>query len=458
MFDSIASIQNAMEQNRTSAAALCDAMIERIIYLDEDINAYSGLLFDTARREALASDHRRARGELIGLLDGIPIAIKDLIGTTPSTTDSGLGPFMSRTSVEDAIVISRLRKAGAVILGVTQTDTGGFGTITPQTVNPLAPDLIAGGSSGGSAAAVASGMAFGALGTDTGGSVRIPSACCSIVGFKPSWGRVPAAGVWPLAPSFDHVGTFARSIGDLLILQQVIDTALSPQLPIGERAPHRVGFVKDWQSAPPSPSSVAFESIEKLVRDRGIACTPVILPDQSNFLDAHVENALREAFDYYEALAVNWKSFPETARDSIAIGCAVTDRLREQNSQQRALVVKQVERLFDDVDVVMLPALPMEVPAVGVSSVSLRGVEVPILQATIFFTALFNFTGHPVVSMPAFLLPDGRALNIQLVGKKNGDAELLAVALWLEKLWAVHVDYSNLVNRNRKRKYQEQPE
>ena len=455
MFDSIASIQKGLEQKRFSALELCDATIERIGRVDSSINAFSDLLFETARQEASASDHRRRMSAGLGMLDGIPIAVKNLIDAAPSSSDGGLGAAMRRASVEDAQVVTQLRAAGAVIIGTTHTDAGGFGTTTPQTVNPIAPHLIVGGSSGGSAAAVASGQAFGALGTDTGGSVRIPSACCGIAGFKPSWGRVPVEGVWPLATSFDHVGVLARSVADLIHLQQAIDNTPKPHIPIIALRPLGVGLVSNWASVPSSPGTAAMRrAADKILAD-GVPCMPILLPDHDSFLDTHVQNALREAYDYYEALGLDWSSFPETARDSLALGATVSDQQRDQNSKRRENIVSKVERLFEGVDVLLLPVLPMDVPTLGATRISLPSGDASMLEATIRFTALFNFTGHPVISMPAHSLSDGRAANIQIVGRRDSDTDLLAVALWLEDLLGVHIDYASLAGNIQKAEHQE---
>ena len=456
MFDSIQSAQNDLEQGRVTAVELCEATIARIHRFDGNVNAFSHVLLETARAEAVASDARREQGQGLGPIDGIPIAVKNLIDTVPAESDCGLGPSMLRTPTKDAAVVARLRSAGAVIVGLTHTDASGFGTTTPQTINPIAPDLIAGGSSGGSAAAVACGMAFGALGTDTGGSIRIPAECCGIAGFKPSWGRISADGVHPLAPSFDHVGCLARSVRDLATLQQIIDPAAIGHSPIIEHPPQRLGLARSWSVGAADHGGIAIDHVEMLARANRVDCRSVMLPHHDDFLVPHVENALREAFDYYADIENIWTQFPDTARESLELGRTVSDQTRGQNHVQRALVTDRVERLFDDVDAIVLPVLPMDVPQKGAVSVVLEGCDVPILQATIRFTALFNFTGHPVVALPAFALPDGRAVHIQLVGSKNSDFELLAVALWLENLLELAVDHAALVDNMAAPKFQEQ--
>ncbi len=457
MFGSIQSTQEDLRHGRITAANLCEATITRIQKIDIGINAFSTLLFETARSEAFAADARREQGQILGPLDGIPIAVKNLIDTVPAKSDCGLGQSMLRMPNEDAAVVARLRHAGAVIVGLTHTDTGGFGTTTPQTINPVSPDLIAGGSSGGSAAAVASGMAFGALGTDTGGSIRIPAGCCGIAGFKPSWGRIPTDGVHQLAPTFDHVGSLARTVGDLPLLHQVIDPAANRFSLITANPPKRLGIAKSWSTGTDNLGDTVADHAATLAATRGVDCQPVTLPNHDEFLVAHVQNALREAYDYYADSDHIWAQFPDIARESLELGRTVSDQTRSQNYVQRAIVSERVERIFDDVDVIVLPVLPMDVPQKGAVSVSLFGSDVPMLQATIRFTALFNFTGHPVVALPALSLPGGRTVSIQLVGSKNSDFDLLAVALWFENLFDLSVDYAAIFDKIITRKSQEFP-
>ena len=223
IFETLSSISAKLGTGEIDSLGLTKSVLVDIDALNPRIGCYTDLLHDSAMKEAAASDERRSNGQVKGPLDGVPIAIKDLIDTTPARCSAGLEHLKNYRPATDATVVRRLREAGAVILGVTASDPGAFSTATPQVINPLAPERTAGGSSGGSGAAVASSLAFGAIGTDTGGSVRIPAACCSICGFKPTWGRVDATGVRPLAPSLDHIGTLARSVTDLQILQSIID-------------------------------------------------------------------------------------------------------------------------------------------------------------------------------------------------------------------------------------------
>jgi hypothetical protein len=182
-----------------SSAELVEAALARIEALDGRLGAFVTLLADQARTESAARDLQRRQGEALGPLHGVPVAVKDLVDVAGTVTGAGSPKLAGNLATRDAEVVARLRAAGAVVVGKTRTHEFAYGVLTPGTVNPWDETRIAGGSSGGSAAAVAAGLIPAAVGTDTAGSVRIPAACCGVVGFKPSLGSVPATGVWPLS-------------------------------------------------------------------------------------------------------------------------------------------------------------------------------------------------------------------------------------------------------------------
>jgi aspartyl-tRNA(Asn)/glutamyl-tRNA(Gln) amidotransferase subunit A len=188
-----------VREGTASSAELVEAALARIEALDGRLGAFVTLLADHARSEAAARDAQRRRGEALGPLHGVPVAVKDLVDIAGAVTGAGSPKLAGNLATRDAEVVARLRAAGAVVVGKTRTHEFAYGVLTPGTANPWDLARIAGGSSGGSAAAVAAALVAAAVGTDTAGSVRIPAACCGVVGFKPSLGRVPVAGVWPLS-------------------------------------------------------------------------------------------------------------------------------------------------------------------------------------------------------------------------------------------------------------------
>ena len=218
----------ALESGELSSVDLTDQTLDRIERLNPRLCALSDVTADSARREAARADRRRARDVRVEPLTGIPVAVKDIIDTTPAVCSSGLDFLSDYRPETDAKVVRQLRRAGAVVVGVSASDPGAFGVRTAAVTHPQAPERTVGGSSGGSGAALAAGLAFAALGSDTGGSIRIPSACCVVAGLKPTRGRVSLEGVRPLVWSLDHVGPMTRSARDLGLVQQALDPALPP--------------------------------------------------------------------------------------------------------------------------------------------------------------------------------------------------------------------------------------
>jgi Asp-tRNA(Asn)/Glu-tRNA(Gln) amidotransferase A subunit family amidase len=188
-----------VREGMASGTELVEAALARIEALDGRLGAFVTPLGHRARAEAAARDAEQRRGAALGPLHGVPVAVKDLVDVAGTVTGAGSPKLAGNLAVRDAEVVTRLRAAGAVVVGKTRTHEFAYGVLTPGTANPWDRGRIAGGSSGGSAAAVAAGMVAAAVGTDTAGSVRIPAACCGVVGFKPTLGRVPIAGVWPLS-------------------------------------------------------------------------------------------------------------------------------------------------------------------------------------------------------------------------------------------------------------------
>jgi aspartyl-tRNA(Asn)/glutamyl-tRNA(Gln) amidotransferase subunit A len=441
LFATLVSAAEALRARRVSAPELLRDVLDRIARDDRFIRAYSDLMPEVAGAEAKAAELRFARGEPLGPLDGVPVAIKDLIDTTPAICRAGLPQLAEYRPGHDADVVAQLRRAGAVIIGVLETDAGAFGTRTPQVINPIAPDLIAGGSSGGPGAAVCVGFAYGAIGTDTGGSIRIPAACCSVAGLKPTWGRVSARGVRPLAQSCDHVGPLARCVADLQAIQAVLDpaqeTAPAPSL--------RIGIALDYFADADQLVLQAMTHVISALKDARHHVIDLRMPAPDDVMDSHMVTVTREAARYHiEHFPGLWQAHPDIARDGIEIGRTFSDEDYARAQAKRRRIAELVEGLFETVDILILPTLPMDAPARAADTVSLRGQRMPVLDATIRYTALFNHTGHPVVSIPAFGLADGRALSVQIVGSRHSDQRLLAMARHLEDIFAVTVNYEDL--------------
>ena len=415
-----------------SAVVHCEAVLERIAQENVRIAALTDVLRDAALQEARDVDQKEADGLDAGPLAGWTVAIKDNIDTVPARCSAGLSFLKDRQPGSDAEIVTRMRRAGAVIVGVAATDSGAFGVTTPAVTNPLFPMLVAGGSSGGSAAAIAAGLCALAVGTDTGGSVRIPAACCGVVGFKPTKGRLSTKGVRPMAPSVDHVGLLAANVKHIRHAFESIGGANS-RLICGHSSPqnHLVAGIAQrfYEDAHNSVQECMLATIAAC-KTIGIRIRTVDIGTPDEIVSAHVILALSDA-----ALAhavdvdrVPLSSYPEIAQEGIRRGQSYSDAERIQAIQVRDVFDARVDRALTEVDVILLPTLPVPPPRRDATSVTLDGRATDLQRALIRYTCAFDQTGHPVIALPA---PRRNALSptsVQLVGRKNGDSDLLSAA------------------------------
>jgi aspartyl-tRNA(Asn)/glutamyl-tRNA(Gln) amidotransferase subunit A len=476
-----------VREGEATSVELVERALDRIGALDGRVGAFVAVLADRALAEAAERDAERRRGEALGPLHGVPVAVKDLIDVTGAVTGAGSPKLAGNLAAADAEVVARLRAAGAVVVGKTRTHEFAYGVVTPGTVNPWDPERIAGGSSGGSAAAVAAGLVPGALGSDTAGSIRIPAACCGVVGLKPTWGRVPTAGVWPLSWSCDHVGPIAGSVADVALLDAVLAGTVAPGAvdspthppagsatvplrgardPAGrvEAAPGPEAFQGPEGRGPGAIwGSVTFQGPEgrgprigRLVGDDLEPVDPVVtaavdglcrrLEGAGATVD-EVELPLAAArgavatIVLAEAAAAHRRLLEETGEDGysramlamIRIGASALAGEYLTGLRYRGRFAAEVEGRLAGRDALLVPTLPCVAPAVGQRTVTLGGEEVGVQAALTRLPGPFNCSGSPVLSLPAGPVgPGGLPVGVSLVGRIGGDRELLAVAAWVE--------------------------
>ena len=417
------------ERHARSSAELVEEALGRIEALDGRVGAFVAVLADEARAEAAARDAETAAGRVRGPLHGRPVAVKDLIDVAGAVTAAGSPKLAGNRAERDADVVGRLRGAGMVIVGKTRTHEFAYGVLTPGTVNPWDPDRIAGGSSGGSAAAVAAGMVGFAVGSDTAGSIRIPAACCGVVGVKPTYGVVPTGGVVPLSWSCDHVGPIAGSVAEAGVLLEVL-SGVPAGAGSAAPAPPRLGRLvgEDLAMVDPAVTEVVDRLCGELER-RGSRIDEVELP-------------LRTARS-----AVATMVLPELAAAHAALLAETGEQgygeriLKAIRRGQQALAVEYlagvryrdrfaalVEDLLADRDALVLPTIPVVAPETGSRVIELGdGREMGVQEALTALPGAFNCSGSPVVSVPVGLV-DGLPVGLSLVGRIGADQELLAVA------------------------------
>lgn len=422
----------AFRDGRLRPDEVAEDALRRIEHQNPQVNAY--VTVDPRQvRAAAAESTERYRHGTARPLEGVPVAVKDLIDTAGLRTTYGSAIFRDYVPAADAVVVAALRQAGAVVLGKTATHEFAWGITTDgkaygPTRNPWNPSRTAGGSSGGSGAALAAGMAGVALGTDTVGSVRIPAAFCGVVGFKPTFGILDRAGVFPLAPSLDHVGLLARSVADVRLLWSVLAPSAPPATPPASTrlalGSIRVGV---WQPAEDGPGQVAVTRLCDLLRVIGLAAEPVSAPD----VDAL---ALTGAIVGYQGLRVHTEAglWPGRRRDyepDVAARLAAAESISAEQyaaaQLARGELRQQLRETFTAVDLLLSPvSLTQPAPLQDRDPATIASFRRRVMSQT----AIADLIGAPSIALPVGLDLDGLPLGAQLMAAPRRDTLLLDLA------------------------------
>ncbi len=449
------SLTEAAERIRTrsvSPVEITRTCLGRIERLDPQLRTFITVTGESALEEARQAEAAIGRGEWKGPLHGIPVALKDLIDTAGVRTTAASEQFAERVPTQDAEVVRRLKAAGAVLVGKTNLHEcayGGSSMISHYGAvrNPYGPEHIAGGSSGGSAVALATEMCYGALGTDTAGSIRLPAALCGVVGLKPTYGLVSTRGVLPLSWSLDHVGPMARSVADTAVMLTVLAgyDAMDPtsvQVPLDDYvaelrqgvATLRVGVARESFFADLDPE--VEKRLEEAIRVLGHLCGEVrevripVDPDRTV--------ASLEAWAFHEPyVAKNPERYhPETLKrikPGAEISAAAYARKKLELEQMRHAIRAE----FPRVDVVVTPTVPRPAPSIAEAEAAtgeLRRLELVLLRNT----RPFNVLGLPAISLPCGFTQAGLPVGLQISGPPGGEGAVLRVALAYEQATEWH--------------------
>ncbi len=424
----------------TSAAERLEASLAALAENRSLTNAFIYAEPVAARAAARAVDEERRRGVDRGPLHGMPISVKDLIDIAGQLTTAASNVRKGHLATRDATVIQRLREAGAVILGKTNLHEFALGTTSEESAfgpvhNPHDPTRSAGGSSGGSAAAVATGMGQASIGTDTGGSIRIPAAACGVVGLKPSLGEVPTDGVVPLCPTFDHVGPITRSVEDAAALWSVLAARPHPRLGALARSPMMLGALAGYFTALlDGDVRRAFDSSLARLRASGIAIESRAVQGTERIVDTYVNISLPEAAQYHApTLDTRASDYQPAVRERLLKGRTISavDYLAARDG--RDVLRRAVDAALERCDALVLPTLPIVAPKLGATEVTMdNGQTLPVRAAMLRLTQLFNITGHPAISLP--IPTSGLPVGLQLVGRRDRTEELLAVAAQVSRV------------------------
>ena len=404
-----------------------------------DGNAFITVMRDRALADAERAGREIAAGRYIGPLHGIPISVKDLIDVEGTPTTSGSALPARQPSI-DADVVRRLRDAGVIVIGKTNLHEFAFGTTSDETAfgpvrHPKDAARSAGGSSGGSAAALAKGMCFGSVGTDTGGSVRIPAAACGIVGLKPTLGEISTAGVVPLSHTFDHVGPMARNVGDAgLLFQAMKGSSVQGVAPAGGRLVFGIPRRFFFDRLDPGARSSVEHAIVK-IREAGYLVTEVDVQKAEWTPHVYLHIVLPEASCYHAPwLADHADAYSPGVRLRLEMGRYLLAEDYVRAMRLREALSRLVARALERCDALILPTLPIPAPRLGATTVDVDGTQVPVRAAMLSLTQLFNITGHPAISLPAGNGPEGLPRGIQIVGHRGRTERLLDIAAAVEEI------------------------
>ena len=451
-------IASAIREKILSPVQIVDAILNRIDRLNPKLNAYCTLLAEDARKQAKEAEDLVMKGGDLGLLHGVPVSVKDLIFTKGVRTTFGSRIYENFVPDADDVVVERLRAAGAIIVGKTNTPEFGFMGVTDNllfgpTRNPWNLERHAGGSSGGAAAAVVAGISPLAVGSDGGGSIRIPSSFCGAFGLKPSYGRVPRGPGFPEWQTLSHTGPITRTVADAALMMEVIagrddrDINSLPETRLeymallgGDLKGLRVGWSPDLGYALVDPEVLAvtttalgvFESLGAEIEEAGLELEtlgPAFSVIWAVTLASKLADKLEEWRDHMNPQLVQ----------TIERGSAVTAIKYAQAALERKEFWSRIQPMFEKYDILLTPSTA--VPAFDINTyqvTEIAGVKgTPALEWTPF-TYPFNFTGQPTASVPCGWTEDGLPIGLQIIGRRFDDATVLKVAAAFEQAapWA----------------------
>ncbi|HKV55583.1 MAG TPA: amidase [Candidatus Binataceae bacterium] len=438
---SLSELASQLRGHKLSSVEATRCVLERIKNLNPRLHAYLTVTDELALRQAAQADSEIGAGKWRGPLHGVPIAVKDLCQTRGVLTTCSSRVLRDWRPDANATVVDRLDAAGAVLLGklnLTEFAMGWYHPEIPAPLNPWGAEFWPGASSSGSGVATAAALCFASLGTDTGGSIRLPSAACGVVGLKPTWGRVSRHGVFPLGESFDHIGPMTRTVADAAHVLAVIaghdpadETSLAA--PVDDYAAAlergvkglRVGLDEKYlgEGSDPKVAAAVLEAIRTLER-LGARVVKVTIPDVNPCMGVWMTLCSAEAAAAHQA------TFPKQAADYgpgfrsfLEIGVTVSGQDYAKGHMIREAFANRFNAMLEEVDIFACPSLP--VASLPVDSVPPTARELTAVNPLLRFTAPFNMSRNPTLSMPCGASASGAPPSLQLIGRRLGEAALI---------------------------------
>jgi aspartyl-tRNA(Asn)/glutamyl-tRNA(Gln) amidotransferase subunit A len=450
VWTSMVDLARLVKAKEVSPVEVVQAHLARITALDGRLRCYITVTGDAALAAARAAETAVVSGETLGPLHGVPVGLKDLYCTKGVKTTGGSKILGDWVPAEDATVVSRLVGAGGIVLGKLNMHEFAYGPEglnahygTPWNPWDAATHRICGGSSSGSGAAVAAGLCPGALGSDTGGSIRIPASLCGISGIKPTYGRVSRAGVLPLAWSLDHVGPMCRSAADCALMLGAM-AGYDPRdpttsvLPVpdymaaltGQIKGLRVGLLRAFfVESSAAAQQRAIEQAVKTLEGLGASVQEVTLETVELAAAASTAVLAAEAYAYHEPwIKQRPREYGADVRERLRVGAFVSGADYLNGQRVRVLIRDDVDAALARLDVLVAPTTPISATVVGEDAIDVNGEKQSVRPALIRFTRPFNVSGHPTASLPCGFTAEGLPIGLQIVGRPFDEATVLRVA------------------------------
>jgi amidase/aspartyl-tRNA(Asn)/glutamyl-tRNA(Gln) amidotransferase subunit A len=444
------SIALAVRTRKRSAREIISATLETIQCYDGQLNCFTKVLEQEALAQADATDALIAAGQDPGPLAGVPFAVKNLFDISGVTTIAGSKIHAEHAPAEkDAAVVERLKAAGANLVGALNMDEYAYGFTTENTHygptrNPHDLERVAGGSSGGSAAAVAAGMVPLTVGSDTNGSIRVPAALCGVYGLKPTYGRISRAGAVLFAESFDHVGPFARSVRDIALAFDALHgpdprdpvassrpaEAVTPQLEFGTKD-LRIAVADGYFNH--GGTQEAFEAVRKVARALDVQQVVTIPDVEKARAAAYIITACEGGNLHLPDLRTRPGDFDPVVVERFLAGALLPAAWYSHAQRFRRVFRDLVREVFRTVDVILAPTTPVPAIRIGQPTIEIDGKEVPSRPNLGYFTQPLSFIGLPIISVPVFD-PGSLPLGVQVIGAPYREASILRVAWQLEQM------------------------
>jgi amidase len=435
-------IGQRIQKRELSPVEATQAQLDRIARLDGQLKSYAYVMASSALEQAHAAEKEIAAGKVRGPLHGVPIAVKDLCWTKDAPTAAGMTIYRDYRPSEDATVVSRLKEAGAVILGKLQLTEGAYADHHPEIDPPRNPwdaTLWSGASSSGSGVATAAGLCYGSLGSDTGGSIRFPSAANSVTGLKPTWGRVSRYGVFELAATLDHIGPMARSAVDCgAILGAIAGSDLNDPTAVLEPVPNylanlsgslrgtRIGVDPRWTSEGVDAAATRiFQDALRVAADLGAEILQIVVPDPTAMIDDWFPLCAVETAVAHEATYPSRKSeYGPGLAGLIELGLQQSGKDYQKIVLRREAFKGMVRALFEKVDLLAVPAQTFAVPTLA--KMATLGENPELITGLLRFSCPFDMTGSPTITLPGGFTESGGPVAFQFVGRHFDEARLVA--------------------------------